>query len=79
MSRQDPPHADAIPFARTIVEWFPDRTGWGTDWPHPNFLADPPDDGDLFDLLADIAPTDTFLNTLMVDNPAQLYGFKENI
>jgi 2-pyrone-4,6-dicarboxylate lactonase len=79
ISRQDPPYADAIPFARTIVERFPDRTVWGTDWPHPNFRADPPDDGDLFDLLADIAPTDTLLNTLMVDNPAQLYGFKENI
>jgi 2-pyrone-4,6-dicarboxylate lactonase len=25
-----------IPFARRIVETFPDRVLWGTDWPHPN-------------------------------------------
>jgi 2-pyrone-4,6-dicarboxylate lactonase len=27
---------DVVPFARRIVETFPDRVLWGTDWPHPN-------------------------------------------
>ena len=30
-----PPYDDVVPFARAIVERFPDRVIWGTDWPHP--------------------------------------------
>ncbi len=76
-SRQEPPYADAVPFAHTVVERFGDRVVWGTDWPHPNFRADPPDDGDLFDLLPQIAPDAGALRALMVDNPTRLYRFEE--
>ena len=76
-SRAEPPYADAVPFAAEVVERFPDRVVWGTDWPHPNYRAAPPDDGDLFDLLPHIAPTAALMQALMVDNPARLYGFKE--
>lgn len=76
-SRQDAPYADAVPFAREIVERHPDRVLWGTDWPHPNFRADPPDDGDLFDLLPRIAPTPGLMQALLVDNPTAFYGFEE--
>lgn len=74
-SRQEAPYADAVPFARTLVETFSDRVLWGTDWPHPNFRSDPPDDGVLFDLLQEIAPSPALLQALMVDNPARLYRF----
>ncbi len=74
-SRQDAPYADATPFARRLVETYPDRVLWGTDWPHPNFRADPPDDGVLVDLLAEIAPDDVHLKALLVDNPMRLYRF----
>ncbi len=57
------------------METFPDRVLWGTDWPHPNFRADPPDDGVLVDLLPEIAPTDALLKALLVDNPMRLYDF----
>ncbi|MCP1200579.1 amidohydrolase [Notoacmeibacter sp. MSK16QG-6] len=77
-SRQTPPYADAVPFARAIVERFGDRVVWGTDWPHPNYRTDPPDDGDLFDLLHFIAPGTAALQALMVDNPTRLYRFGEN-
>lgn len=76
-SRQDAPYADAVPFARKLVETCSDRVLWGTDWPHPNFRADPPDDGILFDLLAEIAPTPALLQALMVDNPIRLYKFEK--
>ncbi len=76
-SRQEPPYADAMPFAREIVARFGDRVVWGTDWPHPNYRADPPDDGDLFDLLPQIAPDAAALQALMVDNPTKLYRFEE--
>ncbi|MCF8482780.1 MAG: amidohydrolase family protein [Rhodospirillum sp.] len=74
-SRQDAPYADAVPFARTLVANFPDRVLWGTDWPHPNFRAAPPDDGVLFDLLSEIAPTKALSRGLLVDNPMRLYRF----
>lgn len=74
-SRQDPPYDDAVPLTREVVERIPDKVVWGTDWPHPNYRTDPPDDGDLFDLLPRIAPTGDHLHRLIVDNPARLYGF----
>lgn len=76
-SRQDAPYADAVPFARTLVERFPDRVLWGTDWPHPNFRADPPDDGVLVDLIPQIAPSAEARQRLLVDNPMRLYRFEK--
>ena len=55
-SRQGPPYADAVPFARTLVAEHGDRALWGTDWPHPNLSGPMPDDAALVELLADIAP-----------------------
>lgn len=74
-SRADPPYDDAVPFAARLVRDYPGRVLWGSDWPHPNFRAAPPDDGVLFSLLPRIAPTPALLQALLVDNPARLYGF----
>ena len=74
ISRQSPPWKDAIPFARKLVEEFPQQTVWGTDWPHPN-LKEIPDDGVMVDNLAEIAPSEAQRKTLLVDNPARFYGF----
>ncbi len=75
-SRQNPPYADAVPFARKLVDEYPDRVLWGTDWPHPNFRADPPDDGDLMDLIPEIAPTVELQQAFLVDNPLRFYKFE---
>lgn len=75
-SRQEAPYEDAVPFARKLVELFPERVLWGTDWPHPNFRADPPDDGDLVDLIPRIAPTPELQQALLVDNPMRFYKFE---
>jgi len=69
-----PPYADAVPFARRLVAEFGDRVVWGTDWPHPNHTH-VPDDGVLVDILAEIAPTASALQALLVDNPQRLYRF----
>ncbi len=74
ISRQGPPYADAVPFARTLVAEAPGRVLWGSDWPHPN-LSHVPDDGDLVDLVAAIAPDEAQRQALLVDNPARLYRF----
>jgi 2-pyrone-4,6-dicarboxylate lactonase len=74
-SRDGPPYADAVPFARALVEDAGDRVLWGTDWPHPN-LAHVPDDGLLVDLLAAIAPSEGQRQALLVANPERLYRFR---
>ena len=66
-------YQDVVPFARTLVEEFPDRVLWGTDWPHPNLKDHMPDDGLLVDFIPQIAPTAQLQQQLLVDNPTRLY------
>ncbi|MEC7211190.1 MAG: amidohydrolase family protein [Pseudomonadota bacterium] len=68
-----PPYDDVVPFQRHLVEAFPDRVLWGTDWPHPNMKSHKPDDGMLVDHIARIAPTPALQQALLVDNPMRLY------
>ncbi len=67
------PYRDVIPFARRVIEEFPDRVLWGTDWPHPNLKGHMPDDGLLVDFIPAIAPTPELQRKLLVDNPMRLY------
>jgi len=67
------PYRDVLPFARRLVETFPDRVLWGTDWPHPNLKSHMPDDGLLVDFIPHIAPTAELQRKLLVDNPMRLY------
>ncbi|PHP68749.1 2-pyrone-4,6-dicarboxylate hydrolase [Zhengella mangrovi] len=64
---------DVVPFARRIVESFPDRVLWGTDWPHPNMKSHMPDDGKLTDFIPKIANNEKLQKALLVDNPMRLY------
>lgn len=73
ISRTGPPYADAVPFARKLVSECPDRVVWGTDWPHPHHKGPIPDEGQLVDIIAEMAPTDELRRKLMVDNPCRLY------
>ncbi|MGH6981187.1 MAG: amidohydrolase family protein [Stellaceae bacterium] len=73
ISRRGPPYDDFVPLARTLVERFPDRVLWGTDWPHPNMTTHMPDDGVLVDMIPRIAPTAALQQALLVDNPMRLY------
>jgi len=66
-------YRDVVPFAKQLVETFPDRVLWGTDWPHPNLKNHMPDDGLLVDYIPQIAPTAELQKKLLVDNPTRLY------
>ena len=66
-------YRDVVPFARRLVETFPDRVLWGTDWPHPNLKNHMPDDGLLVNFIPHIATTPEFQRKLLVDNPMRLY------
>ena len=68
-----PPYDDVVPYAAYIIERFPDRVLWGTDWPHPNMKSHMPDDGALVDYIPKIAPTAAQQQKLLVDNPMRLY------
>ncbi len=78
ISRKPAPWEDAIPFARKLVAEFPERTLWGSDWPHPN-LAAVPDDGVLADLLSEIAPSEAQRRALLVENPERFYRFPRKL
>lgn len=69
-----PPYVQGAALARQLVESFPERCFWGTDWPHPNHTH-LPDDGALVDLLSSIAPTPELLAKLLVHNPQRFYQF----
>ena len=58
---------------RPLVEDYPDRCIWGTDWPHPNMQDNVPDDGHLVDMIPRIAPTEALQRKLLIDNPTALY------
>ncbi|MFT4959552.1 MAG: 2-pyrone-4,6-dicarboxylate lactonase [Paracoccaceae bacterium] len=71
-----PPYDDVVDFGISIVEQFPDRVIWGTDWPHPNMKSHMPDDGVLVDHISRIARTPEQMQKLLVDNPMRLYWAK---
>jgi 2-pyrone-4,6-dicarboxylate lactonase len=73
LSSSGPPaYDDVVPFARRVVETFPDHVLWGTDWPHPNLKSHMPDDGALVDFVPKIATTPQ-LQRKLLDNPMRLY------
>lgn len=75
-SRNGPPHyADIGALARELARAAPERMLWASNWPHPSLKDSFPDDAGLLDLLAEWAPNAAARQRILVDNPAQLYGF----
>jgi len=73
LSPMGAPFDDFIEVIRPVVERYPDRILWGTDWPHPNMEHRIPDDGTLVDVIPRIAPTEEVQHKLLVANPMRLY------
>jgi D-galactarolactone isomerase len=71
-----PRYAKAEPIAQAYIKAAPERMVWGSDWPHPT-ESNKPDDAVLFDLLSDWAPDAATRQRILVDNPAELYGFSK--
>ncbi len=82
-SKRAPDYADATVLARALIAANSDRIVWGTDWPHPTGGNKPTDvtpllqidDGRLLNQLPVWAPDEATRKKILVDNPAQLYGF----
>ncbi len=87
LSNKGPDYADAAPFARALIGANAERVLWGSDWPHPATAAVPGrkptdispllqiDDGRVMNQLAVWAPDASVRKSILVDNPARLYGF----
>lgn len=68
------PFEAGLPIVQAIVQAMPDRTLWGTDWPHPNVQGDMPDDGHVLDLFARACPDPEVRQRVLVHNPTVLYA-----
>jgi 2-pyrone-4,6-dicarboxylate lactonase len=68
-----PPFQDFVAAVRPLVEAYPDRVLWGTDWPHPTMEKAIPNDGMLVDVIPRIAATRELQQKLLIDNPVRLY------
>jgi predicted TIM-barrel fold metal-dependent hydrolase len=86
-SANAPDYSDMAPLARALMAANARRILWGTNWPHAN-SAPPPggtatditpllriDDGRILNQFAVWAPDAGLRKTILVDNPAELYGF----
>lgn len=74
-SQETFPFSDVTPFVRLLVDAYPTRLLWGTDWPHPQYFKPMPNDADLVDQLADWLPSEALRQQVLVDNPAELFEF----
>lgn len=79
LTAQGAPYKDVVPFARAALEAAPDRTLWGTNWPHSNRFehGTAPNDGDLVDFIPLYAPEPELQKKHLADNPARLFGFPD--
>ena len=71
-----PRYADIGAIARELVERWPERMLFATNWPHPSVEGELPDDLALARLLVQWAPDAATRRRILVDNPACLYGFE---
>lgn len=71
-----PKYEDVSRLARALVKQAPERMLWASNWPHPSVPKEKrPSDEDLLDLLLDWAPDEKVRKKILVDNPAELYGY----
>ena len=77
ISRAGHPWSDVLPLAHKLIAAAPDRMIWGSDWPHPVSVKAPPDEALLVEQLYRYAPDQGTLKKILVDNPAQLFGFSK--
>ncbi len=76
-SRVGPPNYDDVGvLAKALVRAAPERMLWASNWPHPTVpVSERPDDAVLLDVLLDWVGDDATRHRILVDNPADLYGF----
>lgn len=69
-----PAYPSVSALVQALVERFPERLLWASNWPHPG-QTDPPTTDELRDLAFGWLPTPELRRRVLVDNPGILYGF----
>jgi predicted TIM-barrel fold metal-dependent hydrolase len=77
LSDQGAPYEDMRPYVEALIRARVERLLWGSNWPHPLLKGPPPDDAELLDQFQRWAGSEG--KTILVDNPAKLYGFGERV
>jgi predicted TIM-barrel fold metal-dependent hydrolase len=75
-NESDVPYEDVDAPARALIAAAPERMLWGTDWPHAMKKKRMANDGEMADLLERWASDSATRKRILVDNPAELYGFR---
>jgi D-galactarolactone isomerase len=76
-SKSGPPlYADKARIAKELIKASPERMVWASNWPHPSFKKNFPDEGRLLDTVAEWTRDDALRTKILVANPASLYGFQ---
>jgi 2-pyrone-4,6-dicarboxylate lactonase len=73
----EPGYADVRAFHQALLAANPGRLLWGSDWPYVAMGDRAPDAGGLLDLFARWTGDQTLVKHVLVDNPAQLFDFRE--
>jgi predicted TIM-barrel fold metal-dependent hydrolase len=88
ISTRPPDYPDVLPLAQALIAANPERVLWGSDWPHPDSARRlgrsptdvapplPVDDRHMLNQFAVWAPDPAVRRTILVENPARLYGFR---
>ena len=75
-SRSGPPlYADKARIAKALIKAAPERMVWASNWPHPSYKKNFPDEGRLLDTIAEWTQDERLRTMILVTNPAKLYGF----
>lgn len=75
-SKSGPPlYADKARVAKALIKAAPERMVWASNWPHPSYKKNFPDEGKLLDTIAEWTQDETLRRRILVDNAARLYGF----
>ena len=76
-SKSGPPRYEDIgAIARELVQRWPERMLFATNWPHPSVKGEMPDDLALMQLVEDWTGDDATRRKIFVENPAKLYRFE---
>lgn len=76
ISQSGYPWDDVLPIAHACIDAAPDRIVWGSDWPHPVSIKQPPNEGDLMEQLYRYAGSPEMVQKILVDNPVNFFGFE---
>jgi len=75
-SKSGPPlYADKARIAKELIKAAPERMVWASNWPHPSYQKNFPDEGKLLDTIAEWTQDERLRKQILVTNPARLYGF----